>query len=149
MGELNFKETAAEIQRCLLKLTFKGNGGGGVGGGWGGGWWEMGWGVVGGKEEGKKDGGLKIIGLLGIFPHFALSWLADWVPVWRGLVIKDGICSRRVPQSNANFCSLSTQTPPPTRPPLTDVKRNLYCQSHILFTLFTCADNPELRSVYR
>lgn len=47
-----------------------------------------------------------------------------------------------------NFSRLSQQTrhhhhTPPARLPLTDVKRNLYCQSHILFTLFTCADNPE------
>ena len=72
MSKLNFKETAVKILQCLLKLTFKRNGGGGLGYA----------GVLGGKKVQKKDGGLKIIGLQGFFPHFALSWLVDWVPVW-------------------------------------------------------------------
>lgn len=82
----------------------------------------------------------EIIGLRGFFPHFALSWLADWVPVWRGLVIKDGICSRRVPQSNANFCSLSPQTHPPTPPPrppafLSLMLKEIFIVSHISYSL--------------
>lgn len=119
-----------EIQWCLLKLTFKGE----MDGAWG------------GKRGGvgKKEGGLKIIGLQGFFSHCALSWLVDWVPVWRGLVIKDGICSRRVPESNANFCSLSPKTLPPPdtpRPPafLSLMLKEIFIVSHISYSLCSLA----------